>query len=52
METLSECVRRVVGLFYPRLGLGISDEMPPTMTLNARGSWASSYRSLLDAHTT
>ena len=28
-ETLIECVKRVVDLFYPRLVLGISDEMPP-----------------------
>ncbi|MBC8448044.1 MAG: hypothetical protein H8D78_09855 [Chloroflexi bacterium] len=28
-ETLIECAKRVVDLFYPRLVLGISDEMPP-----------------------
>jgi hypothetical protein len=28
-ETLIECVKRVVELFYPRLVLGISDEIPP-----------------------
>jgi hypothetical protein len=28
-ETLVECVREVVDLFYPRLVLGISDELPP-----------------------
>jgi hypothetical protein len=28
-ETLIECVKQVVDLFYPRLVLGISDEMPP-----------------------
>jgi len=28
-ETVIECVKRVVDLFYPRLVLGISDEMPP-----------------------
>jgi hypothetical protein len=28
-ETLVECARRVVDLFYPRLVLGISDELPP-----------------------
>jgi len=27
--TLRECVRRLVELFYPRLVLGISDEIPP-----------------------
>jgi len=29
METLIEGVKRIVELFYPRLVLGISDEMPP-----------------------
>ena len=29
VETVIDCVRRVVDLFYPRLVLGISDEMPP-----------------------
>lgn len=28
-ETLIECVKQVVELFYPRLVLGISDEIPP-----------------------
>jgi len=28
-ETLIECVKQVVELFYPRLVLGISDELPP-----------------------
>ena len=28
-EMLMECVKQVVELFYPRLVLGISDEMPP-----------------------
>jgi hypothetical protein len=28
-DTLIECVRQVVELFYPRLVLGISDELPP-----------------------
>jgi len=29
VETLTCCVRRIVELFYPRLVLGISDEIPP-----------------------
>ena len=29
MEDLIKCVRRVVELFYPRLVLGVSDEVPP-----------------------
>lgn len=29
LETLLDCARRVVELFYPRLILGISDEIPP-----------------------
>jgi len=29
LETLVECVKRVVELFHPRLVLGISDELPP-----------------------
>jgi len=29
LEDLTTCVRRVVELFYPRLVLGISDEIPP-----------------------
>jgi hypothetical protein len=29
VDTLIECLKRVVDLFYPRLVLGISDEMPP-----------------------
>jgi hypothetical protein len=29
LETLTSCVRRAVDLFYPRLILGISDEIPP-----------------------
>ena len=29
VEALVECLKRVVDLFYPRLVLGISDEMPP-----------------------
>jgi hypothetical protein len=29
LETLIECVKRVVELFHPRLVLGISDELPP-----------------------
>lgn len=29
VESLIECVRRLVELFYPRLVLGISDEIPP-----------------------
>jgi hypothetical protein len=29
LETLIECAKRVVELFYPRLVLGISDEIPP-----------------------
>jgi hypothetical protein len=29
LETLTDCVQRVVELFYPRLVLGISDEIPP-----------------------
>jgi hypothetical protein len=28
-EALVECVKRLVELFYPRLILGISDELPP-----------------------
>ena len=28
-ETLLDCVKRIVELFYPRLVLGISDEIPP-----------------------
>jgi len=28
-EALVECVKRIVELFYPRLILGISDELPP-----------------------
>ncbi|NLV73280.1 MAG: hypothetical protein GXY52_01145 [Chloroflexi bacterium] len=28
-DTLIECVKRIVDLFYPRLVLGISDEIPP-----------------------
>jgi len=28
-DTLMECVRELVDLFYPRLVLGISDELPP-----------------------
>jgi hypothetical protein len=29
LELLTSCVRRIVDLFYPRLVLGISDEIPP-----------------------
>jgi hypothetical protein len=29
LETLTACVKRLVELFYPRLVLGISDEIPP-----------------------
>jgi len=29
MEELQECVERIVELFYPRLILGVSDEVPP-----------------------
>lgn len=29
VEALIECVKRIVDLFYPRLVLGISDEIPP-----------------------
>jgi len=29
LETLVDCVKRLVELFYPRLVLGISDEIPP-----------------------
>ena len=29
IEELKECVKRIVDLFYPRLILGISDEIPP-----------------------
>jgi hypothetical protein len=29
LEMLTDCVKRVVELFYPRLVLGISDEIPP-----------------------
>jgi len=29
VEALTSCVRRIVELFYPRLVLGISDEIPP-----------------------
>ena len=29
LETLTDCAKRLVELFYPRLVLGISDEIPP-----------------------
>ncbi|MBI5300499.1 MAG: hypothetical protein HY868_00065 [Chloroflexi bacterium] len=29
METLLDCVKRVIELFHPRLILGVSDELPP-----------------------